>query len=164
MRIITQGTRRAAAHTSRSMAPILVGAVLAVLLTQAAPYYRDMLDTRPWVAAELAVIQAPGAPPRVRYDVQPARDISGEWRAWVEDAAGNRLSRSFTGPGRYRVDRAGPRTWPWHSFFGHETGPRVPGRPFRVCVAYHLTAPTGVEQDAGPYCSALAEPIEEDAR
>ena len=157
---IGAGSRTMAARTSRHFGYVLIGAIGFALLTQAVPYWRDRMAMADWVSATLSIIPAGEGPPVIGYDYTATRDVEAEWRAFVEDARGNRLSASYLGNGRYRTIRGGYREWSWEAFFEADPGPRVPGVPFRVCVQYYVTAATGVTQDTGPFCSEAFNPME----
>lgn len=151
MNHLARSTRRGAARLSENFGVFLSGMLVAIFLTQAWPYYADVRDDQPWVSARVAVLPRTDGLPVIAYDLAATRNITAIWYAHLEDPDGNRLSRTFSGLGRYRTDRGGYREWPWVDFF--EGNPAVPARPFRVCLSYSMTSRAGVERDTGPFCS-----------
>lgn len=145
---------------------LLILAVFFVLTGGPAERAVDLFDSEEWVEGRVAILDASfdGAP-MVYYETNGTREIGGVWAVKAYDRSGARL---FTrrGDGDYPAGpRAGP--WTWASFLeGYDDPPRVPLVPFRLCVSYVLTAPSGVVNRSGPYCSNWSdEPIsEEEAR
>ena len=122
-------------------------------------YDRHVMPSQ-WVAAEIAITQATAEEaPLISYQRRSLRDVQGTWTVAAYDRAGTRLFTQ-SGSGDY-WEQGRQSLWAWSAFLvGGRPAPPVPSTPFKMCVSYRLTPPSGVESRSGPFCSNWSdEPI-----
>lgn len=141
---------------------LIPGVVLAIIILlgvdPAARIYDRHLKPRPWISATITLVPTVGAKPNVRYAVHSRSYVSGRWRAWVETESGVRVCGG-TGTGSYSARHETPRMWGWNAWLGADCA--EPPVPYRLCVSYDVSTPSGVPGDFGPSCSAIHDPRSE---
>lgn len=149
---------------------LMMGSMFTIILMLTIPLldrvYDTTIATRPFVEATVEIVHSPDhQKPLILYNADATQSVTGTWIASVYDHGGNRLD-SRRGQGSYeRPVREGgdePKFWTWDAFFETELGipaPKVPSRPFYVCVRYVVvSARSGVTDSTENYCSNMHHP------
>lgn len=141
------------ANASRTL---LAGAIVALLilvgLDPALRLYDEYLRPTPWISADVRVVTPQEGKPLVGYTVDTKTNISGRWKAWVQNEAGVRRCGG-SGQGDYAARHGEEKVWDWAAWLGTDCA--VPTTPFRLCVSYAVTTPRGAKGNFGPFCSEL---------
>lgn len=136
---------------------IILLAWLGLMLYEAGErWYDARVRTRPWISAELRVIENGGDLPLIGYKVNASTLLEGRWTAWV--SVNGRRSCGGGGPGSYKArhpDREMP-VWEWYAFF--ESACKPPTIPFSICVTYTVATRARATDKFGPFCSPTFDP------
>lgn len=111
----------------------------------------NLFSSDEWWTAKIRVLSPKeGEKPRIQYERQAERTMSGTWNAYTSSKTAERCGGS--GQFNYGKINSGLGNWSWKDFIGVDCP--VPEGDFKVCATWIMTDLKGQSKSFGPVCSS----------